>query len=131
MIQFSVSAQDGIVALGKAHTRTVPSFSSLSKVALETVPVFSAGIYWLNTDRSRPWRVECRPLLFFHSCFLQTINAVMLWPVHIEKVHQVSEHLCPDKLQTKCDIFCACQSTCPFIPTDSGLPRTVDPQKSL
>ena len=56
----SVSAQDGIVALGKAHTRSAPSLSSLPKVALETVPIF----VWLNTDRSRPWRVECRPLPF-------------------------------------------------------------------
>ena len=54
----SVSAQDGIVALGKAHTRSAPSLGSLPKVALETVPIFA----WLNTDRSRPLRVECRPL---------------------------------------------------------------------
>ena len=57
---FSVSAQDGIVALGKPHTRSAPSLSSLPKVSLETVPIFA----WLNTDRSRPWRVECWPLLF-------------------------------------------------------------------
>ena len=57
---FSVSAQDGIVALGKAHTRSAPSLSSIPKVALEPVPIFA----WLNTDRSRPWRVECRPLPF-------------------------------------------------------------------
>ena len=56
----SVSAQDGIVALRKANTRSAPSLSSLPKVALETVPIFA----WLNTDRSRPWRVECRPLPF-------------------------------------------------------------------
>ena len=56
----SVSAQDGIVALGKAHTHSAPSLSSLPKVALETVPIF----VWLNTDRSQPWRVECRPLPF-------------------------------------------------------------------
>ena len=37
-----------------------PSLSSLQKVALETVPIF----VWLNTDNSRPWRVECRPLPF-------------------------------------------------------------------
>ena len=37
----------------------------------------------------------------------------------------------PCQLQTRCDICCACQSVCPFIPTDSGMPRTVDPQKSL
>ena len=56
--QFPVSAQYGIVALGKAHTRSAPSLSSLPKVALETVPIF----VWLNTDRSRLWRVERRPL---------------------------------------------------------------------
>ena len=59
-VSVSVSAQDGIVVLGKAHTRSAPSFSSLPKVALETVPIF----VWLNTDRSRPWRMECRPLPF-------------------------------------------------------------------
>ena len=58
--EFPVSAQEGIVALGKAHTRSAPSLSSLPKVALETVPIFA----WLNTDRCRPWRVECRPLPF-------------------------------------------------------------------
>ena len=59
-VSVSVSAQDGIVALRKAHTRSAPSLSSLPKVALETVPIFA----WLNTDRSRPWRAECRPLPF-------------------------------------------------------------------
>ena len=59
-VSVSVSAQDGIVALGKAHTRSALSLSSLLKVALETVPIFVR----LNTDRSRPWRVECRPLPF-------------------------------------------------------------------
>ena len=60
--QFSVpvSALDGIVVLGKAHVRSSPSLSSLPKVALGTVPIF----VWLNTDRFRPWRVECRPLPF-------------------------------------------------------------------
>ena len=56
----SVSAQGSIVELGKVHKRSAPSLSSLPKVALKTVPIF----VWLNTDRSRPWRVECRPLLF-------------------------------------------------------------------
>ena len=32
-----------------------------------------------------------------HSSFLQAINAVMLWPVHGQKVPQASEHLCPVK----------------------------------
>ena len=68
---------------------------------------------------------------FLHSSFLQAVNAVMLWPVRVEKVPQASEHLCPAKLQTRRDICCDCQSICPFIPTDSGVARTVDPQKSL
>ena len=68
---------------------------------------------------------------FLHPSFLQAVSAVMLWLVRVEKVPQASEHLCPAKLQTRCDICCACQSICPFIPTDSGVPRTVDPQKSL
>ena len=64
---------------------------------------------------------------FLHSSFLQAVNAVMLWLVRAEKVPQASEHLCPAKLQTRCNICCACQSICPFIPTGSGVPRTVDP----
>ena len=67
---------------------------------------------------------------FLHSSFLQATNDVMLWPVHVQKVPQASKHLCPAKLQTRCDICCACQSICPFMPTDSGVPRAVDPQKS-
>ena len=59
-VSLSLSAQGGIVALGKAHTRSAPSLSSLPKVALLTEPIF----VWLNTDRSQPWRVECRPLPF-------------------------------------------------------------------
>ena len=55
-----VSVPDGIVALGKAHTRSDPPLCSLTNVALETVPMF----VWLNTDRSRPRRVQCRPLPF-------------------------------------------------------------------
>ena len=47
---------------------------------------------------------------FLHSSFLQAVNAVMLWLVRVEKVPQASEHLCPAKLQTRCDICCACQS---------------------
>ena len=65
-----------------------------------------------------------------HS-FLQAVSVLMLWPVHVQKVPQASEHLCLAKLQTRCDICCACQSICPFILTDSSVPRTVDPQKSL
>ena len=67
---------------------------------------------------------------FVHS-FLQAINAVMFWPVHVQEVPKALEHLCPAKLQTKRDVCCACQSICPFIHTDSGIPRAADPQKSL
>ena len=59
-VSVSVSAQDGILALGKAHMRSAPSLSSLPKVALETVPIFA----WLKTDRSGPGRMECQPLPF-------------------------------------------------------------------
>ena len=47
---------------------------------------------------------------FLHSSSLQAINAVTLRPVHVEEVPQASEHLCPAKLQTRCDTCCACQS---------------------
>ena len=50
---------------------------------------------------------------FLHSSFLQAVNAVMFWLVRAEKVPQASEHLCPAKLQTRCDICSACQSICP------------------
>ena len=64
-MRVSVSAQDGIGALGKAYTTPLPPPHthlplSLHKVALETVPMF----VWLNTDRPRPFRVECQPLPF-------------------------------------------------------------------
>ena len=60
---------------------------------------------------------------FLHSSFFQAIIAVMLWPFHVQKVPQASELFCSAKLQTRCDICCAC----PFIPIDSGVPRTADP----
>ena len=53
-------AQDGIVALGKAYIHSALSLNSLLKVALETEPIF----VWLNTDRSRPWTMECQLLPF-------------------------------------------------------------------
>ena len=37
---FQFQLKDGITALGKAHTRSAPSPSSLPKAALETVPMF-------------------------------------------------------------------------------------------
>ena len=59
-IHFPVSAHCGIVELRKAHKRSAPSPSSVSTVALETIPMF----VWLNTDRTRPRTVERRPLPF-------------------------------------------------------------------
>ena len=46
---------------------------------------------------------------FLHSSFLRVINAVMLWPVHVQKVPLASQHICPAKLQTLCDFCTACQ----------------------
>ena len=38
-----------------------------------------------------------------HFSFLQAVNAVMLWPVHVQKVPQASERLCPAKLKLNND----------------------------
>ena len=88
----------------KVHSRSVPSLSSLPKVAIETVSMF----VWLNTYRSRPregrggggggggggvgWN---KAASFPHSSFLLVIGAVKLWPFHVRKVPQVPKHLCP------------------------------------
>ena len=47
-VSVSASAQDGIAALGKAHTRSARSLSSLPVVALEKLPIFAR----LKTDHS-------------------------------------------------------------------------------
>ena len=87
---------------------------------------------WLSTDLSNIgwWNVGrfLSPLLFF---FFQTSSIRMLWPVHVQKVPQVSEHLCPAMLQTSCDVCCAYQYMCPCIISDSCIARAVGPQKSL
>ena len=117
----SVSAQDAIIALGKAHTRSC----LVPQQPPKGCPRNSANIC-LVEHRSLP-TLEGRmsAASFLHSSFLQAINAVMPWPVHVKKVPQASEHL--HKLQTRCGIYCSCQSICPFTPTDSGMPRAVDP----
>ena len=122
-----VSAQDGIVALRKAHTHS----AHVSQQSLQGCPQNYAYICLVEHRLFSALEGGMSAPSFFHSSFLQAINAVMLWPVHVQKVPQASEHLCPAKLQTRCDICCDYQSICPFIPTDSGMPRTVDPQKSL
>ena len=122
-VSVSVSTQDGIVALGKANTRSASSLSSPPKVALETASMF----VWLKHRSFSTLEFGVSAASFLHSSFLQAISAVMLRLVRVEKVPQASEHLCPAKLQTRCDdICCACQSICPFIPTDSSVPRTVE-----
>ena len=108
----SVSAQDGIVALGKAHTRSTPSLSSLPQgCPKKKQKPNSASICLVEHSSFSTLEGGMSAASFFHSSFLQAINAVMLRPVHVQKVPQVSEHLCPAKLQTRCNICCACQST--------------------
>ena len=65
---------------------------------------------------------------FPHSSFLQAINAVMLWPLHVQAVPQASKHLCPAKLQTRCDVCCACLSAekCPINETASELSQRME-----
>ena len=123
---FPVSAQDGNVALRKAHTCSAPPRLSAVSLRLPSKQCQSfSGRTWIIPDL-RGWTTS-----FLHSSFLQAVNAVMLWPVHVQNVPQASEHLCPAKLQTRCAICCACQFFRLFIPTDSSMPRAVDPQKSL
>ena len=95
-------------------------------------PVSRQSPYGCSQNSADICLVEHRSFMasFLHSSFLQAINAVMLWPVHVQKVPQASEYPCPAKLQTRCDICFACQSICPFIPTDSGLTTAVDPRMS-
>ena len=122
-VSVSVSAQDGIVALGKAHTLSAPSLQQ----SPQGCPRNSANICLVEHRSFSTLEDGMSAASFLHSSFLQAVSAVMLWLVRVEKIPQASEHLCPAKLQTRCDICCACQSICPFIPTDSGVPRTVDP----
>ena len=111
LVSESVSAQDGNVALGKAHTR------SASQHSPQCCPRNSANVC-LVEHRSFPTSDGgMSAASFLHSSFLQAVKAVMLWPVQVQTVPQASEHLCPAKLQTRCDIFYACQWIRQFIPT--------------
>ena len=71
-LSVTVSAQDGIVALREAHTRSAPVFRQSPMVALEIVPIF----VWLNTDRSRPCRANVGRFLFSTSL---SFRRSMLW----------------------------------------------------
>ena len=84
----------------------------LSVVALEKVPMLVS----LNQDCEG----EMLPASFLHSSFLQAVNAVKLWPVNVQRVPQATEHFCPAKLQTRCDVSCSWRSVCrsfPLTPT--------------
>ena len=59
-ISFSFSLRWHLNAREVPYALHVPPLSRLRKAALETVP----KLVWLNTDRSRPRKVECRPLSF-------------------------------------------------------------------
>ena len=126
-VSVSVSVQDGIVALGKAHTCPALSLSSLPKVALETVPIF----VWLNTDRSQSWRVECRPLPFstplssrqsMLRCFGLSMFRKFLKPLSTSALPSCRPDVISAVLASLSGLF---------ILTDSGVPRTVDPQRFL
>ena len=100
------SVQDGVMAVGKAHTRSVTSLNSLPKIVLEKVAMF----VWLNTDHSRLRRVERRPLPFTSPLFF---GLSVLWYSDLamfQKIPRAPKHFCPAKLQTKCSVWCACQS---------------------
>ena len=86
-VSVSVSAQDGIIVLGKAHVCSAPSLSILLKVALDTVRYQ----YCLVEHRSfSTLEGGMSAASFLGSSFLQAINAVMLWPVPVQKVPQAS-----------------------------------------
>ena len=68
----SVSAQDDIIVLGKAHMHSAASIGSLAEVALEPVPI----IVWLNTGCFWPRRVERQWLPF---CSALSFMWSMLW----------------------------------------------------
>ena len=94
----SVSAQDGIITLRKAHTHILPSISAVSpRLPLKQCQCLVEHRLFLTLEGGMS------AASFLHSSFLQVINAVMLWPVHVQKVPQASEHLCPAKLQTRCE----------------------------
>ena len=100
----SVSAQDGIIVLGKAHTRSTPSLSSLT----QGCPQNSANVCLVEHRLFPNLEGGMLAASFLHSFFLQAISAVMLWSVYVQTVPQASKHLCLAMLQTRCDDCCAC-----------------------
>ena len=125
-VSVSVSAQDGMVGLRKALALSAPSLSSLPKVVLETMSM----LIWLNTDRSRPrgggggGGCGMSAAAFLHSSFLQAINCLPIFRKFLKPLNTSALPSC----RTRCDVCCVWQSVCPFIPTDSSMPRAVDPR---
>ena len=109
----SVSAQDGITALEKP-IRAPPRLSAVSQGCPRNNAICLVQHRSFSTLEGGMSATS-----FLHSSFIQAVSVVMLLPVHVEKVPQASEYLCLAKLQIRCDTCCACQSICPFIPTDS------------
>ena len=62
---------------------------------------------WLNTDGSWSQRVECQPLPFSTPLSFRQ-SGLSVFRKFLKPLS--SEHLCPAKQQTRCDICCACQS---------------------
>ena len=114
-VSVSVSARDGIVALGKGPYALRP----VSQQSPQGFPPNSANICLVEHRSFSTLEDGMSAASFLHSSFLQAINAVMLWLVRIEKVPQASEHLCPAKLQTRCDI-CRAGHSRQCVPRFSG-----------
>ena len=71
----SVFAQDHIKALGEANTRSTPTLSDLSKVALETVTMFCLVDLRSFPARENGMSATC----ILHSSFLEATNAMMFY----------------------------------------------------
>ena len=99
--KFPVSAQDGIVVLGKAHYMLHP----ISQQSPQDFPKSSARVGLVKHGSFPTLEGGMSAASFLHSSFLQANNAVMLWPFHVQKVLQASTHLCPAKLQPRCDVY--------------------------
>ena len=75
-----VLIQDGIVAPGNTHTRSAPPLNSLTKVALKMLGVFSVELRLAQNSVGGASATS-----FQQFSFILGINAVMLWPVHVQK----------------------------------------------
>ena len=82
----SYPPSDGIVALGKTHARSAPSLSSPPPPPLpQSNPRNSVNICLVEHRSFSTLEGGMSAASFLHSSFLQSINAVVLWPVHVQK----------------------------------------------